>query len=231
MRMFLSLIFLLVLTACHTNFRQPKTNELGYLPVGNDAEVLVTVNHGVDTNQFRKTLYVSTEMHGIIDQYAYEDYIMEAFRQLDFFDTVLTRQPTVYINARPPAPTKVYDDGTKWIDVLDPVTYPDIVKQYGRNVMVAKAILRNKSDDFGDLRAYYFQLQLIDPSTSRVLFQASKSGVNTLGIDNNVINPVLNYAKGYLQFYDPTFVLDRNPSRNFLEDEVPVSPFSYRKGM
>jgi hypothetical protein len=230
MRMLITLVLALALTACHTNYRQPKTDEFGYLPIGNDAEVKVTVNHGVDTNQFRKTLYVSSDMHGIIDWYGYQDYVMEAFRQLDFFDEVITRPPTLYVNTTPPIPTKSYDANKKWYDMVDPVSMRDIVKQYGPNVLVAKTLLRSKSDDFGNTNAFYFQLQLIDPNTSRVVFQGSKSGDNTLGIDNNVINPVLNYAKGYLLYYDPTFVMNHNPSRG-IEDDMPATPFSYRGGM
>lgn len=226
-------ILALLLSACHTNYRQATTDDWGYLPIGNDADVRITVNHGIDTNQFRKVLYVSTDMHGVLNWYGYQDYVMEAFRQLDFFDEVVTRQPTLFVNVLPPTPSKKFDNNTLWYDVDDPVSMSDILKQYGPNVLVAKALLRSKSSNFGDYNAYAFQLQLIDPVTSRVVFQGSKQGSNTLGLDNNLINPVLNYAKGYLQYYDPTFVPKHPPERGLnqmIEAQAPTTPFSYEDG-
>lgn len=207
MRCIMLIIMAALLSACQSNFKQPKTNELGYLPVNNSADVQVTVNRGVNTEQFRKTLYVSTDMHGAIDWYAYQDYIMEAFRQLDFFDDVITRPPTLYVNTTPPKPTKVISKDKFWFDMTDPVSYPNISKNYGPNVMVAKAILRNRTDELGTLNAYTFQLQLVDPKTGHVLFQSSSFGTSRNGIDTTIINPVLNYAKGYLVYNDPTYKL------------------------
>jgi len=206
MRVLLTTVLALLLSACYSSYHQAVTDDLGYLPVGSGGDVRITVNHGVDTNQFKKVLYVSTDMHGVLDWYGYQDYVMEAFRQLDFFDEVVTRQPTVFINATPQVATKVYDEEKLWFDVNDPVSMTEITKQYGPHVLIAKTLLRSKSSDYGDFNAYSFQLQLIDPNTSRVLFQGSQQGGNTLGLDHNMINSVLNYAKGYLQYHDPTFV-------------------------
>lgn len=233
MRVLLITILAILLSACHSNYRQAVTDDLGYLPVGNDSEVRITVNHGVDTNQFRKVLYVSTDMHGVLDWYGYQDYVMEALRQLDFFDEVVTRQPTLYVNTLPPIPTKEYDEKKLWYDVVDPVSLSEISRQYGPHVLVAKTILRSKSSDFGDFNAYSFQLQLIDPTTSRVLFQGSQQGGSSLGLDMNVINAVLNYTKGYLQYYDPTFVPNHSLSTAEMNnlnkpDEYPT-PFSYEQ--
>jgi hypothetical protein len=218
-----------LLSACASEYRQAKTDESGYLPIGNDADVKITVNQGVDTSQFKKVLYVSTDMHGVIDWYGYQDYIMEAFRQLDFFGEVVTRQPTLYINTTPPLATKSYEDKSIWFDMVDPVSNRDILKQYGPNVLIAKSILRNRSDDVGERGGFYYQLQLIDPSTSRVLWQGSKTGGNTLGLDMNLINPILNYAKGYLLAYDPYYV-PQHPSTRQGKDQQPVTPFSYEQG-
>lgn len=229
MRLMITACFALILTACSGNYRQVQNDESGYLPTGDDADIRITINHGVDTSQFKKTLYVSMDMHGITDWYGYQDYVMESFRQLDFFGEVVTREPTIYVNTTPPVPTKRYDDKKAWFDVVDPVSYSQIVKQYGPNVLIAKTILRNKTDDYGDTNGFFFQLQLIDPQTSRVLFQGSKAGVNVLGLDLNLINPVLNYAKGYLLNHDPYYVpehppkvLDTNPGA--------TTPFTYEQG-
>jgi hypothetical protein len=234
MRLIISLVLACTLSACHSNYRQAKTDDLGYLPIGNTADLRITINQGVDTSQYRKVLYVSTDMHGVINWYGYQDYVMEAFRQLNFFDEVITREPTLYVNTSPPRPTKRYDEHKFWYDMVDPLSLSDILTQYGPNVLVAKVILRNKTDDLGDLNSFYFQLQLIDPTTSKVLFQGSKQGNSTLGIDMNVINPVLNYAKGYLLRFDPYYVPDREPKRALADLFQPAppltTPHSYDKG-
>lgn len=225
MRFLLTLFIALLLSACHSNYRQAKTDESGYLPIGNDADVRITINQGVDTSQYRKVLYVSTDMHGVADWYGYQDYLMESFRQLGFFDEVVTRQPTLYINAIPPTPTKQYSDKKVWFDMTDPVSNTAVLKEYGPNVLIAKTLIRNKADDYGELSGFYFQLQLIDPTTSKVLFQGSKTGTNTLGLDMNLINPVLNYAKGYLVHYDPYHVPE-HPSKHVKPNTDVTTPFS-----
>jgi hypothetical protein len=234
MRLLISLVCVFFLSGCHSNYRQATTDSLGYLPVGQSSDVRITVNHGVDSNQFRKTLYVSTDMAGVLDWMGYQDYVMEAFRQLNFFDEVVTRQPTLFVNTTPQTPTKIYDDKDLWFDVVDPVSLSEIARQYGPHVLVAKTLLRSKSADYGDFKSYVFQLQLIDPVTSRVLFQGSQQGTSTLGIDQNTINSVLNYAKGYLLFNDPTYVPNHNITLQEAEDLTKVdtltTPFSYDAG-
>lgn len=229
MRVLMVTLLALILSGCYSSYHQATTDDLGYLPIGSDNDVRITVNHGVDTNQFRKILYVSTDMHGVLDWYGYQDYVMEAFRQLDFFDEIVTRQPTIFINATPQTATIAYDPKKLWFDVVDPVSMSEIVRQYGPHVLVAKTMLRSRSSDFGDFNAYSFQLQLIDPTTSRVLFQGSKQGGSTLGLDNDLINPVLNYAKGYLLYHDPTYVPNHNDSEGDDPESYPT-PFSYKKG-
>ncbi len=222
---FIRILFIaLLLSACTSNFHQPQVDQLGYLPVANDADVVISVNQGVDTNQFRKVLYVQVEMHGTMEWYAYQDYIMDAFREFDFFDEVITRRPTVHVNTTPPYPTLIPDKGEIWYDVTDTTPMRSLVQTYGHNFMVAQAILRNKSPSFNDKGAYLFELKLIEARTGKVVFQGSKEGRRVLGLDRNVINPVLNYARGYLLYYDPTFVPERPPTRTLADK---VETFTY----
>jgi hypothetical protein len=211
------ILAMMLLASCASDFHQPKVNGLGYLPVANDAEVEIAVNQGIDTNQFRRLLYVQTEMHGTAEWYAYQDYIMTAFREMDFFDEVVTRRPTVHINTTPPTPTVFTARGKTWFDVTDKTPMRVLRQEYGHNFMVAKATLRDISAKFNDDGAFFFELKLIESRTGKVVFQASKEGKRKLGIDYSVINPVLNYARGYLLYYDPTFIPTAGYRRSLAE--------------
>lgn len=218
-----------LLSACAPKFSQPEVNNLGYLPITNDADLVVSVNQSVDTNEYRKLLYVQANMHGTMDWFTYQDYLMAAFREFGFFKEVVTREPTTYINTTPPRATIDYGENSLplgplvgdqrkiWFDMQDPVPYKALYQQYGHDFMIARATLRNKSGDVDDLNGYYFNLELIEGRSGKVLFQASKEGVAVLGIDKAVINPVLNYARGYLLYYDSTFVPKHPPTRSLAD--------------
>lgn len=214
-----TLIAVLLLSGCANNFHQPETDTLGYLPVSDLADMNVSVNQGIDTNEFKKLLYVQVEMHGTAEWYAYQDYIMTAFREFDFFHEVVTRRPTVYVNTLPPTPALVMDKDLVWYDVTDKTPVRVLKQEYGSNFLIAQATLRDTSGNFNDRGAYYFQLKLIDPQTGKVVFQASKEGKRKLGIDYGVINPVLNYARGYLLYYDSTYV-PHGPEKRTLAEWV-----------
>ncbi len=218
------LLAALLISSCASEFHHPQVNQLGYLPVGNNANIEIAVNQGIDTNEFRQLLYVQVEMHGTAQWYAYQDYIMEAFREFAFFDEVVTRRPTVYINTTPPYPTLVFDDKNAWYDVTDKTPMRTLRQKYGPNFLVAQATLRDISGNFNDKGAYYFDLKLIESRSGKVVFQGSKEGNRKLGIDMNVINPVLNYARGYLLYYDPTFVPITPPNQT-LADKVETFTF------
>lgn len=214
MRKWIAFILLISLIGCANKFSQATVDGLGYLPADDDADITVTVNQGIDTNQFKKVLYVQTEMHGVINWNTYEDTVMNSFRELNFFDEVVTRKPTIYINTTPPVSTAITLKDKVWFDMNQPAPYQVMGQQYGDQYLIAKATLRNQSAEVDDLNAFYFEVKLINSKTSKVVFQCSKKGSTILGIDRALINPVLNYTRGYLLHYDSTYVPDHPPMQS-----------------
>lgn len=214
MRKWLAFIVLISLMGCANKFSQATVDGLGYLPTDDDADIQVTVNQGVDTNQMRKVLYVQTEMHGVVNWNTYEDAVMNGLRELNFFDEVVTRKPTIYINTSPNENTPIALKDKHWFDVNQPAPYQALSKQYGDHFLIAQVTLRNQSAEVDDLNAFFFELKLIESKTSRVVLQISKRGSTTLGIDRALINPVLNYTRGYLLHFDSTYVPDHPPMQS-----------------
>lgn len=219
MNKWIALILLSCLVGCANKFSQAKVDALGYLPADDDADIIVTVNQGVDTNQLKKVLYVQTEMHGVINWNTYEDTVMNGLRELNFFEEVVTRKPTIYINTTPPLATPTINKDKPWFDMNKPAPYQVLSEQYGDHYLIAIATLRNQSAELDDSNAFYFDLKLIESKTSRVIFECSKKGSTILGIDRALINPVLNYTRGYLLHFDSTYVPDHPPLQS-LSDKV-----------
>ncbi|MFI4957192.1 MAG: hypothetical protein ACHQAX_08300 [Gammaproteobacteria bacterium] len=193
-----------LLVGCGGNFHQIDTKTTGYLPAVSHAPVRVTVNHALDTNQYKSMAYVSIQMHGLAPWPEYQDYVMQGIKHFGFFDQVMTRQPTVYINTAAFEPTQIIDNKA-WVDVDNHIPFNSLLKEYGTHFLVFDVELYTRASDPEDFNSYLFELKIIEPQTRRVLMVASNSMYVREGIDKGVINPVLNFALGYLNFNDSAY--------------------------
>lgn len=193
-----------LLTGCFGDFHQVDEQTTGYLPAVSHAPVRVTVNHSVDTNQYKSMVYVSTQMHGLSNWPEYQDYIMQSVKHLGFFQQVITRQPTVYINTPAFAPTQRVNK-SDWLDVDNHIPYNTLLKEYGSHFLVLDAELYTLSTDSEDVHSYFFLVKVIEPKSRRVLMTASNKMLVREGVDKGIINPVLDFTLGYLNFYDSTY--------------------------
>lgn len=207
---------LVLLTGCGGNFHQIDNKTTGYLPAVSHAPVRVTVNHAVDTNQYKSMAYVSIQMHGMAQWPEYQDYVMQGIKHFGFFDQVITREPTVFINKGAFEPTEIVDN-KNWIDVDNHIPFNSLVKKYGTHFLVFDVELYTRSTDPEEFNSYFFDLKIIEPQTRRVLMTASNNMYVREGIDKGVINPVLNFALGYLQYYDSTFAKPAPEPKSFEE--------------
>ncbi len=198
------MLIALILTGCVTMFSPIDPDTVGYLPAASDAPVRVAVNHSLDTHVYKPLVYVDVQMHGVVNWPEYQDYIMTAVKHLGFFDQVITRQPTVYINKQALEPTQRVND-QDWVDVSTPLPINSLLDEYGKHFLIMEVELNNRSSDPGDTATFSFEVKLIEPSSRRVLLVVSNQGFVRNGLDRTIINPVLNYTLAYLQFYDPTF--------------------------
>lgn len=204
------------LVGCDGNFHQVDQGSTGFLPAVSHAPVRVTVNHSVDTNQYKPMVYVNIQMHGVANWAEYQDYMMQGIKHLGFFEQVITNQPTVYINAYALTPTDIVDD-QPWLDVDREIPFRSLVQQYGTHFLVIDAELYSRASDSEDLNSYSFSLKLIEPKTKRVLMMASNQMYVREGIDKGIINPVLDFTLGYLRFYDSTYS-DKLPEPKSFEE-------------
>lgn len=204
MRALIVFLLLSVLVGCGGNFHQVDADSTGYLPAVSHAPVRVSVNHSLDTNQYKSMAYVSIQMHGMAPWPEYQDYVMQGIKHFGFFDQVITRQPTVFINAPAFEPTQLVD-GKNWIDVDNHIPYNSLVKKYGNHFLIIDVELYTESTDPEQFNSYFFDLKIIEPQTRRVLMTASNNMYVREGIDKAVINPVLDFALGYLNYFDSTY--------------------------
>lgn len=214
MKKIFGLIMVLTLLGCSSSrYHQLDAGQQGFLPAFS-TPVKVTVNHAIDTHPYKRMVYVSTRMHGLSDWVTYQDYIYQAFRHMNFFDKVVTRQPTAYINAPAMPATQVVNNQT-WLDVEDHIPVSSLLNTYGTHFLIADVELYQRSTDADHASSYFFQVKLIDPLTRRVLVQASTQSQEREGIDKTLINPVLNYILGYLYYYDPAYPKPDLGPKNF----------------
>jgi hypothetical protein len=204
MKMRKSFVILFLLVGCAGDFHQLDQGSPGYSVAMIDAPVKVNVNHSLDTNNYKTLAYVSIQMHGVSNWHEYQDYIMESVKKMGFFSQVITREPTVFINHRAFEPTKIVE-GKPWLDVDNHIPYESLLRSYGNHFLILDVELYNKSTDPEHLNTYAFELKMIEPSSQRVLMTASVQNMSKDGIDKAVINPVMNYTLGYLNFYDSTY--------------------------
>lgn len=193
-----------LLTGCFSDFHQVDQASTGYLPAVSHAPVRVTVNHSVDTNQYKSMAYVSMQMHGLVAWPEYQDYMMQAIKHLGFFQQVITREPTVFINAAPFQATQWVNERA-WMDVDNHIPFNSLIKEYGTHFLVLDVELYTLSSDAEDADSYFFQLKMIEPKTRRVLMTATNRMLVREGVDKGIINPVLDFTLGYLNFYDSTY--------------------------
>ncbi len=205
MMRYIAPIIILCLLGCAGDFHQVDPKSPGYLPALIDAPVKVTINQGVDTHHYKPLVYVNIKMHGVSNWHEYQDYIMQSIKKLGFFEQVITREPTVFINHRAFDPTMIVGE-KPWIDVDSRIPYQALLKAYGTHFLILDVELYSKSTHPNDLTSYTFELKMIEPTSQRALMTAANQNMSRqAGIDKSVINPVLNYTLGYLQFYDSTY--------------------------
>jgi hypothetical protein len=193
-----------VLVGCGSDFHQVDQKSTGFVPAVSHAPVRVTVNHAVDTNQYKSMAYVNIQMHGLASWPEYQDYIMEGIKHFGFFDQVITREPTVYINQPAFEPTLKIDK-EYWVDVNNRIPFNSLLKEYGSHFLVFDVELYTLSTDSEERNSYFFQIKMIEPKTRRVLMTATNNVYVREGIDKGVINPVLNFTLGYLYKFDSTY--------------------------
>lgn len=215
-KLMMSMIMMSALAGCGGNFHQVDQKTTGYLPAVSHAPVRVTVNHSVDTNQYKSMAYVSIQMHGMAQWPEYQDYIMQGIKHLGFFDQVITREPTVFINAGAFEPTEIVDK-KNWIDVDNHIPFNSLLRKYGTHFLVLDVELYTRSTDPEEANSYFFELKMIEPQTKRVLMTATNSFYVREGIDKGVINPVLDFTLGYLNFYDSTYPKPAPEPKDFEE--------------
>lgn len=116
-------------------------------------------------------LYVKIHNHSSINTDAFTDIVMTTLQKNVFFDEIITRTPTIYINTAPQL-FEVLPDGRRWYDNDDPLTIGDIKNRYPDKPLL---ILEMRMQEFKKNEPLMVTLNLIDPDDNRSIVFFGKS--------------------------------------------------------
>lgn len=208
-KIFVASAMILALAACSKDFNdRPIDAETGFFPesegaVGTFSGTIrseVIIEKPLNFNPAQTLLYVKNNFHGSLNPNEFENQVISNFLQMDVFQRVVTKEPTVYINADSPAN---FQGKGKWYDVVNPYSYRQLNNIYrGINFVVAEVTLSQYDDDnswYGTPHVYIFEIKFVDPKTAEVLFYArgvgNRYGGGLMGgVDDSLIYPVFNEA-------------------------------------
>lgn len=127
----------------------------------------IAINKPINLCDRGGLLYVKMHNHSSLSSAYFEDAVMVTLQHNHFFDRIVTREPTVYINVEPYSPEE-RDDDTLWYDTDDPLTVGQIRKMYPER---DKLILEVHLQEFSKNEPIVMTLNLINPDDgSTIIF-------------------------------------------------------------
>jgi hypothetical protein len=190
------LINLLLLTGCASQFTaqqvDPETKQFTAL-APNCPEIIV--NRQIDTGKVDKIVYVKANIHSRYFPAPYQDLLMQSFREMRFFDEVVTNEPITYINSAPLLPELIGNQ--PWYDVVDPLSIETLKRRYG-HFLIAECTLWETSLSSNSLKRLNFMVKIIDPRDGSTVLYVRESSVNWTGVNYNLVYPVLNVVNSWL---------------------------------
>lgn len=122
---------------------------------------------GVKTD-FTDFLYVKINNRSVVNSDLLEDIVMSAFSNSAVFKRVVTKSPTIYINAKPREISET-KTGKLWHQRVNPLSIKEIREQYTRyeRFFIADVTLQQPKTRSLD---YNFDIRIMDSATGKVLY-------------------------------------------------------------
>lgn len=124
---------------------KPTPWEMQYAALYADLGKQARVNKPINLCHKNEVLYVKIHNHSSLNSDKFTDIVMSTLEKNRFFDEVVTRTPTIYINVVPEIAKKL-PDGRLWYDLDDPLTIGQIKNLYPeRNLMILEVRMQEFS--------------------------------------------------------------------------------------